>query len=286
MTAGNDPAASTTPPAGPSIDPGVGEPRAVRRVTEAAAVVLAGNPGPLTLDGTNTWLLRATGSATSVVVDPGPDDDAHVEAVAAAAGRVELIVLTHRHDDHSGGVDALHRLTGAPVLAADPRWRRDHRGPRDGEVLRAAGLRLTVWAVPGHTADSLAVLVGNGAVLSGDTVLGRGSAVLTEPDGDLGDYLDSLRRLAGLRGRRLLPGHGPDQPDAAPIVRSYLTHRAERLASVRAALAELGLEPQASSAPAVVARVYADVDRGLWPAAEQSVRIQLAYVARQSGLRR
>ncbi len=270
----------TGPPAAEGLrhpSPGV-----LRAVTADAAVLLAPNPGPLTLDGTNTWLLRSPGAAGgTVVVDPGPDDPAHVDAVAVAAGRVELIVLTHRHDDHSGGVERLHHRTGAPVVAADPHFRRAHRLLRDGEVLSAAGLRLQIWAVPGHTADSIAVLVGDDAVLTGDTVLGRGSTVLTEPDGDLGYYLDSLRRLAGLSGRRMLPGHGPERPDTAVVAREYLTHRSARLAEVRAALVDLALAPRPASAQAVVERVYADVERELWPAAEQSVRVQLAYLARE-----
>lgn len=254
----------------------------LRPVTATASVVLVGNPGPMTLDGTNTWLLSAS-PGTAVVVDPGPDDPAHLSAVAAAAGRVELIVLSHHHPDHSAGVAALAAATGAPVRALDPALCSGAGQLTDGEVITAAGVEIRVWAVPGHTADSVALLISArgaaaDAVLTADTVLGRGTTVIAEPDGDLGAYLDSLRRLATLTGVTVLPGHGPERPDCAEAAQQYLAHRAERLEQVRAALVELDVPPTDSAADAVLATVYADVDRSLWPAAAQSVRAQLRYL--------
>ena len=274
---------------------------ALRVVTPGVGVVLAANPSPMTLEGTNTWVLHAPGEpGLAIVVDPGPDDDTHLDAVIAAAGRVVRILLTHGHPDHSDGARRLHDRSGAPVSALDPRWQFGGEGLHEGDVVSAAGVHLRVWSTPGHTADSLSfVLGGDGdgsgdgdgpgagtgrdegrAVLTGDTVLGRGSTLIAEPDGDLGSYLASLRRLSELGPIRVLPGHGPDLDDARAAAQAYLAHRRHRLDQVRTALSDLGLAPLPASAPAVVAQVYADVEPALWPAAEQSVRAQLAYLAR------
>ncbi len=251
----------------------------LRQVTELAGVVLADNPSPMTLEGTNTWLLRDDPSRRSaVVVDPGPLDEAHLQAVLAAAGTVPLILLTHGHPDHSAGARRFAELTGAPVHALDPAHRLGAEGLTEGSVLGGAGVRIEVWRTPGHTADSLCFLLPAAgptrAVLTGDTILGRGTTVVAHPDGVLADYLASLRRLAELSGVTVLPGHGDELADAGAAAEHYLAHRQQRLEQVRAVLAEL---PEAS-ARQVVERVYAEVDRALWPAAELSVRAQLAYL--------
>jgi len=253
----------------------------LRPVTPLAAVVLAHNPGPMTLEGTNTWVLRAPGSEECVVVDPGEaDDEAHRQRVVAAAGPVALVLLTHRHHDHAGGARRFAELTGAPVRALDRSLVLGAEGLGDGDVVAAAGVELRVVATPGHTSDSLSFLLAGPdagpAVLTGDTVLGRGTAVIAHPDGALGPYLDSLRRLAELaQGTDVLPGHGPELPDAAAVAAKYLDHREQRLDQVRAAVAELGAE---ATPRQVVEVVYADVDRVLWAAAELSVRAQLDYL--------
>jgi glyoxylase-like metal-dependent hydrolase (beta-lactamase superfamily II) len=247
---------------------------AVRPVTDVAAVVLARNPSPMTLEGTNTWLLRSPSAESCLVVDPGPADDGHLRAVAAAAGRVTAILLTHGHPDHAEGAAAFRELTGAPVRALDPAQRLGGEGLGEGDVVAAAGVEVRVLATPGHTSDSLCFAVED-AVLTGDTVLGRGTTVVAYPDGRLADYLDSLRRLQDLGTRTVLPGHGPELPDLAAVTTAYLAHREERLAQVRAALAGLG--PDATPMD-VVRVVYADVDPVLWPAAEWSVRAQLDYL--------
>ena len=262
----------------------------LRVITPEVGVVLAANPSVMTLDGTNTWLLHGADQLDqAIVVDPGPDDAAHLDAVIEAAGRVVRILLTHGHPDHSDGARRLHARTGAAVSALDPRWQFGGEGLHDGDVISAAGLDVRVWSTPGHTADSLSFVLdgadGGRGVLTGDTVLGRGSTLIAEPDGDLGDYLASLRRLSELGPIRVLPGHGPDLDDAHAAAEAYLAHRQERLDHVRNALAELQLDPVPASAAAVVATVYADVDRALWPAAEQSVRAQLAYLAHPKPLR-
>jgi glyoxylase-like metal-dependent hydrolase (beta-lactamase superfamily II) len=252
----------------------------LRPVTTLASVLLEDNPGPMTLDGTNTWLLRAPGAAACVVVDPGEDDVPHLERVAAAAGTVALVLITHWHHDHGGGAPWLARQTGAPVRALDPALTVGGDALVDGEVIESAGVRLQVVATPGHTADSVSFLLdGTGtapAVLTGDTVLGRGTTVIAHPDGALGPYLTSLQRLAALAPETVaLPGHGPELPDAAAAAAAYLAHREQRLEQVRAALATLGAD---ATPPRVVEHVYADVDRSLWPAAELSVRAQLDYL--------
>ena len=248
----------------------------LRPVTPYASVLLARNPSPMTLDGTNTWLLRTPGSESCLVIDPGPDDPEHLRAVVAAAGEVTEILLTHGHLDHSAGAAALRALTRAPVRALDPAQRLGGEGLGESDVVAAAGLEVRVLATPGHTADSLCFAVGD-AVLTGDTVLGRGTTVVAHPDGRLADYLDSLRRLHELGTRAVLPGHGPELPDLAAITSAYLAHREERLEQIRAALDQLGPDAAAMD---VVRVVYADVDPVLWPAAELSVRAQLEYLRR------
>lgn len=239
-----------------------------------AKLVLAPNPGPMTLDGTNSWILRAAGRSGCVVVDPGPLDEPHLERLASA-GPVELVLITHGHVDHTEAVGRFAGLTGAPVRARDAQWCRGGEPLTAGEAIEAAGLRITVIPAPGHTADSVAFAVAGDepAVLTGDTVLGRGTTVVTWPDGDLGDYLASLARLGECGAVPVLPGHGPMLADCAAACDHYLTHRAERLDQVRRALGA-----GAATARDVVEIVYADVSRSLWPAAEMSVRAQLAHL--------
>jgi glyoxylase-like metal-dependent hydrolase (beta-lactamase superfamily II) len=246
----------------------------LRPVTPLAGVVLARNPSPMTLEGTNSWVLRAPGETACVVVDPGPDDQEHLAALATH-GPVAAILVTHRHADHTAGIAAFRALTGAPpTRAADPAFCHDADPLRDGETVAVAGLRLQVLATPGHTTDSVSLVLPD-AVLTGDTILGRGTTVVAHPDGRLGPYLNSLHRLAALGPRTVLPGHGPDQPDLAALAEAYLAHRAERLEQVRAVLDELG---DVRTPRAIVERVYADIDPSLWPAAELSVRAQLDYL--------
>lgn len=255
----------------------------LRPVTEQASVLLADNPSPMTLEGTNTWLLRAPDSDACVVVDPGPDDETHLRRVAGH-GPVAAVLLTHGHPDHAAGARRFGEMAGAGVRALDPAHRLGSEGLAEGDVVATAGVELSVMATPGHTADSLCFLVdgpaGVPSVLTGDTVLGRGTTVIAAPGGRLGDYLESLHRLAELPpGTSVLPGHGPDLADAAEVARSYLAHRHERLEQVRAAVEQLGAGPGDEPTPRqVVEIVYADVDPALWPAAEWSVRAQLEYL--------
>ncbi|MGR0319502.1 MBL fold metallo-hydrolase [Agromyces sp. ZXT2-3] len=257
---------------------------------DGVTLVRAPNPGPMTLDGTNSWILRAGGAEASVVVDPGPTDAAHLERLAE--GRVGLVLITHRHPDHTDAVDAFAELTAAPVRAISPEWCRGTEPLGDGEVIEAGGFRLEILATPGHTADSMCVALRRGdapddaaplAVLTGDSVLGRGTSIIAHPDGALGPYLASLDRLLtiGIAAAErsgpvvVLPGHGPVLPDLAAICDAYLAHRADRLDQVRAALARLGAD---ATAEAVTDAVYADVDPAVRGAAEASVRAQLEFL--------
>ncbi|MQT03479.1 MBL fold metallo-hydrolase [Streptomyces jumonjinensis] len=255
--------------------------------TARAVNVLAPNPSAMTLDGTNTWIVSEPDSALAVVIDPGPLDDVHLRRVVATAERagkrIALTLLTHGHPDHAEGAGRFAELTRAPVRALDPALRLGDEGLAAGDVIRTGGLELRVVPAPGHTADSLCFhLPADRAVLTGDTVLGRGTTVVAHPDGRRGDDLDSLRRLRSLTVddgvSTVLPGHGSVLEDAQGAVEFYLAHRAHRLAQV-----ETAVEDGCRTAAAVVAQVYADVDRSLWPAAELSVRAQLEYL-REHGL--
>ena len=256
----------------------------VQRLTPYVASVLAPNPGPMTLSGTCTWVVGDPGAGPVVVVDPGPADDGHLDRVLDAAGaQVSTVVLTHRHLDHSEGAASFAERAGCDVRAVDPAWRTGPAGLDDGAVLEAAGVRLEVVATPGHTSDSVSLLAtyADGSppdLLTGDTVLGFGSTVITHPDGDLGAYLASLDRLLALvEGEsvaRILPGHGPVVGDPYAVLAGYRRHRLERLDQVRDALAA-----GARSPAEVLAAVYPDsVGTPIEGAAAQSVRAQLDHL--------
>ncbi|XNL31682.1 MBL fold metallo-hydrolase [Longispora sp. K20-0274] len=272
-----------------------------------ATLVRAPNPGPMTLTGTNTWVLRDPEAYAGLVVDPGPLDEAHLAAIVAH-GPVAMILVTHGHHDHVEGAARLRELTGAPILAVDPAHgahpvghEEPDGGPdglrglpegkpggglsgglgggglpeglRDGDEIPLTGLTLEVLLTPGHTSDSASFLVNGEAVLTGDTILGTGSTIVAHPDGNLTDYLASLTRLADLGPIPALTGHGPPLADVSAAANHYLAHRRARLDQVRAAV-----EAGATTPAEVVAVVYSDVDRSLWWAAELTVQAQLDYL--------
>ncbi len=251
-------------------------------VTPRATAVLAPNPGWMTLDGTNSWLLVEPGSSQAILVDPGPEDRAHLDAMTQAAealgARISLVLLTHGHPDHSAGARSLHERTGAPVRALDPHHRLGDEGVVDGDVVALGGLELSVVATPGHTTDSLTFLLrADGALLTGDTVLGRGSAVIAHPDGHLGDYLSSLDTLSRLAGATdaswVLPGHGPACPDPVTLLADYQEHRRTRLAMVARAMAS-GI----TDVDALLDHVYPEVAPQLRWAARLSLAAQVEYL--------
>jgi len=251
--------------------------------TVRAFLVRANNPSPMTLDGTNTWVLVAPGQTEAIVVDPGPDDALHRDAVIAAveeagAHQVALILLTHGHADHAAGAPALSQRTAAPIRAmAQAHCSAAQQQLSDGERLQVDGLHLEVIATPGHTADSACFVIGaDAALLTGDTILGSGSTVVARPDGALADYLVTLHRLRVLVDERqlrvVLPGHGPVAADPAAKLAAYLQHREERLQQVRVAAAA------SDTVDEVLQAVYGDVAPDLQFAARWSLLAQLDYL--------
>ncbi|MFC4067083.1 MBL fold metallo-hydrolase [Actinoplanes subglobosus] len=267
---------------------GAAEPESaeVDRLPGWVTLLLAPNPGPMTLDGTNTWILRAPGAERATVVDPGPLDEGHLRRIAEH-GPIERILITHGHHDHVEGAARLSEmLGGAPVRAGSPVHCLGGEPFDPSESIDGNGLEIRVMETPGHTSDSVSFLVICGtdlagcgtdrAMFTGDTMLGRGTTVVAPPDGDLGAYLGSLELLSAYPEVLMLPGHGPARGDTAERARFYLGHRRERLAQVAAAMAA-----GAETPGAVVDLVYPDLDPGLRFAAEWSAAAQLAYLRRE-----
>jgi glyoxylase-like metal-dependent hydrolase (beta-lactamase superfamily II) len=257
----------------------------LRPVLPHAAVLLANNPGTMELEGTNTWLLRDEPTRReAVVVDPGPLMESHLQRIVEEAGSVKAIVLTHRHDDHTGGAKRLHEMTGAPVYAVDPTFRLGSEGLGEGDVLSGAGIDVHVMLTPGHTTDSVSLLLGAPgepeAILTGDMVLGRGTTVVAFPDGALEPYLASIDRMRMLGNVPVLPGHGPELTSIGDIAAYYLEHRRDRLRQVREARERLGLQ---ATARQIVEVVYTDVPDAVKRAATSSTKAQLAYLDMQDG---
>lgn len=229
----------------------------------AVTRVVAPNPGPYTGPGTNTWILDA--GPVAAVVDPGPEDDAHFEAVQRRlGGRVlGVILVTHGHPDHLPLADRLARAHGATV--------RRHPELADGDVVRVGNLNVTALYTPGHAADHLSFLLPeDGAIFTGDLILGQGSSMVTYPEGDVAAYLRSLDRLAALRPRMLFPGHWDPVTDAMGKIDEYRRHRLEREAQV---VAEVRKGP--GTAQELTRRVYGDLDDKLMRAAEMTLRAHL-----------
>lgn len=260
---------------------GAAEPESaeVDRLPGWVTLLLAPNPGPMTLDGTNTWILRAPGAERAIVVDPGPLDEGHLKRIAEH-GPIGSILITHGHHDHVEGAARLSELLGgAPVRAGSPVHCLGGEPFDPRESLDGNGLEIRVLETPGHTSDSVSFFVEFGdesVMFTGDTMLGRGTTVVAPPDGDLGAYLSSLELLSAYPRALMLPGHGPARSDTAERARFYLNHRRERLAQVTAAMAA-GAETPA----AVVDLVYPDLDPALRFAAEWSAAAQLEYLRRE-----
>lgn len=258
--------------------------RAWRRTSEHTASLTAANPGGMTLAGTNTYAIAdpdaapGTDRPRAVVVDPGPEDREHAERIARA-WEVGLILLTHRHADHTGGVAALRELTGAPVRAWDAALCVDAEPLADGETIEAPGTRVRVLHAPGHTSDSVCLHVpADDVLLTGDTILGEGTTMLDYPDGTLGDYLDTLRELEELpAATTVLPAHGEPGGSLREACEFLLDHRLTRIHQLRTGLraAEDDLGPSAS---AVADRMYAGVPPEVRASAVKTLKAQLAYL--------
>jgi glyoxylase-like metal-dependent hydrolase (beta-lactamase superfamily II) len=228
--------------------------------------VLAPNPGVRELDGTNTWVV---GDAPAVVIDPGPELEAHLSEVVRAAGSVGRIVLTHDHPDHAPGAGRLSDMTGAPVCAIRPPAGGER--VRDGTRVSSEDTSLVVVATPGHTADHAALfLEPDRALFTGDAVLGRGTSVIDPPEGDLAAYLRSLHRMRDLEPRTIHPGHGPLVLDAIAKLDEYLAHREER---ERQIVDAIGADTR--SIDELVAEIYADYPPDVHELAGRSVLAHL-----------
>ena len=221
-------------------------------------VLTAPNPGPMTLEGTNTYLV---GRDPVTVIDPGPELPEHIEAVRAAAeerGGIGAVLVTHSHEDHVGGV---------PLLGVDP------ERPEDGDVV--AGL--TALATPGHTEDHLCFQTGT-TLFCGDLVLGEGSTIVPPAvdGGSLGEYMDSLRRIQGLELERMYPGHGPAIVDPAAKIASYIAHRESRQSRLRAAIGR-----GERSRMTLLREVWNDVPDELLPAAAWAMQAHIEQLERE-----
>jgi glyoxylase-like metal-dependent hydrolase (beta-lactamase superfamily II) len=249
------------------------------------ARVLAPNPSPYTYTGTQTYLV---GTSDLGVIDPGPDNPAHLEALLAAiAGRpVRAILCTHTHRDHSPAAVALKATTGAPVIGCAPLVLSDS-GPRadaafdrtyapdrvlgDGEQVTGEGWTLEAVATPGHTSNHLCyALVESGALFTGDHVMGWSTTVVAPPDGDMADYMASLDKLYGRTDRIYYPAHGDPVERPQRFVRSLIGHRRQREGQILRLLGE-GVE----AVPAMVERMYVGLDPRLIGAAGRSVLAHL-----------
>ena len=244
-----------------------------------AQSVLAPNPSVFTGRGTNTYLV---GDGPAVLcIDPGPDDEAHLEAVvAAAAGEITHVLLSHSHPDHRPGARRLAGMTGATVHALDPGGGDDGAVPlSDGERVSAGEVTLQAVHTPGHAADHLCFFEPDTRTLfSGDHVLSGMTTVISPPEGDMSDYMRSLERVRALQPRVILPGHGPRVDDAMALLDTYLSHRREREEQVWRAARDRG--PGVRPAD-LVAQIYRGYPEDLWPLAARSVEAHLDKLARE-----
>jgi glyoxylase-like metal-dependent hydrolase (beta-lactamase superfamily II) len=235
--------------------------------------LVANNPGPMTYRGTNSWLVDTQDGL--VVIDPGPEDAAHMAALlAAAGGAVARILLTHTHPDHLGGVAALKAATGAEVLSWAKPWQpgfTPDRALADGQTVSG----LTALHTPGHASDHLCFAWEGGGVFSGDHVMSWNTSIVSPPDGDMAAYMASLRLMLARGDRVFYCGHGPVLHNPQALMRAMLGHRLLREAAVLAAVAD-----GAGMLDAIVERLYADLEPRIKPAAARTV---LAHLLKLQG---
>jgi glyoxylase-like metal-dependent hydrolase (beta-lactamase superfamily II) len=241
------------------------------RLSPLVRVVLAPNPSPYTLEGTNTYLI---GERDPIVLDPGPNDDGHLERVLEEAGTPSVVLLSHRHPDHAEGAERFADMARAPLAAYASQGSSvcATAAPiADRQRISADGATLSALYTPGHASDHLSfVLEEEQSMFTGDHVLGRGTTVIAYPDGDMAAYLVSLDRARAAKPRRLYPGHGPVVEDPDPVLAYYKEHRLEREREVLA-----GLDAGDETVAELVARIYAEYDVVLHGPAAMSVLAHL-----------
>jgi glyoxylase-like metal-dependent hydrolase (beta-lactamase superfamily II) len=273
------------------------------RVTPLISRVVANNPGPFTFKGTGVYIV---GGKDAAVIDPGPDLPEHVAALkrVLAGRRVTHILVTHCHSDHSPAAKPLKEWSGAKTYAFGPHGSGREDGPtveaggdmdfvpdvrvRDGEVIAGDGFSFECVHTPGHTSNHMCYgLREEQALFTGDHIMGWSTTVVTPPDGDMAQYIASVEKLERRNDRILYPTHGAPITDPKPFLAAYREHRLDRERQVLAAVAD-GL----ATIPQMVARMYADVDVRLHPAASRSVLAHLnkleneGRVAQESGIYR
>jgi glyoxylase-like metal-dependent hydrolase (beta-lactamase superfamily II) len=271
------------------MDFAYGEPQ---QVSPLIRRVVANNPGPFTFHGTGTYIV---GHGEVAVIDPGPADAAHLQALlkAVEGERVTAIVLTHDHNDHAPLAAEFARATGGEIVGAKPRPKkvverpgveegqdRTYRPDRilvDGDVISSPGWTLRTLATPGHTGNHLCyVLEEENALFSGDHVMGWSTTVIVPPDGDMGRYYDSMRKVMAGGFSTLWPTHGPPVTDVEPFLEAYLGRRMEREAQI---LAMLKRGPQ--RIPDFVSRLYIGIDPRLKMAAGASMLAHLIHLVKE-----
>jgi len=258
--------------------------------------VVANNPGPFTFTGTGTYIVgRAEPGATVAVIDPGPPDQAHLQALlrAVEGRRVSHVLVTHTHRDHAPLARPFGEAVGAEVLAAEPPKSETHasgaldadddadfRPDRiigDGERIEGDGWTLETLATPGHASNHLCfALLEENALFSGDHVMGWSTTVVAPPDGDMAAYMDSLERVIARDFRTLWPTHGAPVTEPRPFLMAYREHRLERERQIVSRLAAGD-----STIREMVPILYAGVDERLWPAASLSVLAHLLALAKR-----
>ena len=259
-------------PPPPPLVPGV-----ARALSPLVRRIVAPNPSKMTGAGTNTYLV---GIDEIAVIDPGPEDESHLDAVTGCGGdRIRWIVCTHTHRDHSPGAAALKEATGAEVLAWGNRdGLKVDRRLRQGDRIEATEFRLTAHHTPGHASNHLCYLLEEERMLfSGDHVMEGSTVVIGPPDGDMAAYLDSLEQIRQLRLKAIAPGHGHLIDDPRPVLQWYIEHRLEREQQVLAAVRRDGT----TKVDQLVAEIYPDLDEELVPVAKRTVHAHLLKLAHE-----
>lgn len=248
----------------------------------------APNPGPMTLTGTNTYILGAGGNGNEVsVIDPGPKIESHletlVETVKNMEARIGTILVTHGHPDHFPGAVRLKEMTGAPVAAYFTATFPHDLPLRDGMQVRTNDTTIKSIFTPGHAVDHLCYyLEEEDALFTGDLILGYGTTIVAPPKGDMSLYLHSLHKLEQDWGLTevIYGGHGPEITNPGAKIREYLTHRQARLDQLLAAM-----QAGATTVPEIVEKIYQDVDKRMWPAAARQVMAYLVMLEQQGRIK-